>query len=67
MCSSFSFRGYPGNEIPQIRGLIDCVRPDCPVRAALRILRGWADILPEALNEAKQEAVKTGAEPENDS
>ena len=35
--------------------------------AALRILRGWANILLEALNEAKQGAAKAGAEPENDS
>ena len=36
-------------------------------QAAVRILRGWANILLTALNEAKQEAVQPNAAPEADS
>jgi hypothetical protein len=56
MRPSFGFEGYPGHEIHLIRGLSDCVRPDCPLRAALRIFRVWANT---------QGAAKAGAEPEN--
>lgn len=35
--------------------------------AAVRILRGWANILLDALNEARQEAASVDAEPETDS